>query len=106
MLEQYIDNGRMGNSEYIFVSERAPHGKLTKEAIEKIVRCISSRAENIHKHVTPHVIRHTTATIGLHNGMSINELSMLLGHSNIETTMIYAKTSYDAVKSAHSKCII
>lgn len=106
MLEQYIENGRMGNSEYIFVSERAPHGKLTKEAIEKIVRCISSRAENIHKHVTPHVIRHTTATIGLHNGMSINELSMLLGHSNIETTMIYAKTSYDAVKSAHSKCII
>lgn len=63
-------------------------------------------AEGIHKHVTPHVIRHTTAAIGLHNGMSINELSMLLGHSNIETTMIYAKTSYDAVKSAHNKCIV
>jgi integrase/recombinase XerD len=106
MLEQYINYGRTGDSEYIFVSERSPHGKLTKEAIEKVIRQIASRAEGIHKHVTPHVIRHTTATIGLHNGMSINELSMLLGHSNIETTMIYAKTSYDAVKSAHNKYIV
>lgn len=106
MLEQYINFSREGDSEYVFVSERAPHSKLTKEAIEKVVRRIATDAEGIHKHVTPHVIRHTTATIGLHNGMSINELSMLLGHSNIETTMIYAKTSYDAVKSAHNKCIV
>lgn len=106
MLEKYINNDRMGNSEYVFVSVKAPYKNLTKEAIEKVVRGIAARAEGIHKHVTPHVLRHTTATIGLHNGMSINELSTLLGHSNIETTMIYAKTSYDAVKSAHNKYIV
>lgn len=97
---------RKGNSEYIFVSERAPYGPLTKEAVEKIVRNISNRIEDFNKHVTPHVIRHTTATMALHNGMSINEISMLLGHSNIETTMIYAKTSYDAVQQAHDKYIL
>jgi len=105
-LEQYIKYERMGDSEYVFVSQKAPYDHLSKEAIEKVVRTIAVKAEGIHKHITPHVLRHTTATIGLHNGMSINELSTLLGHSNIETTMIYAKTSLDAVQSAHSKYII
>lgn len=104
-LETYIDKERNGDSEFIFVSERKPYNPLKKEAIEKIVGTISDRAVGLNKKVTPHVIRHTTATIALHNGMSINEISMLLGHANIETTMIYAKTSYDAVKAAHNKYI-
>ena len=103
-LENYLKT-RKGDSEFIFVSERRPYGILTKEAVEKIVRNIVGRIDDLNKHVTPHIIRHTTATLALHNGMSINEISMLLGHSNIETTMIYAKTSYDAVKQAHDKYI-
>ena len=103
-LEKYLKY-RDGNSEYIFVSEREPYGPLGKAALEKIVRDIASRVD-INKHVTPHIIRHTTATMALHNGMNINEISMLLGHSNIETTMIYAKTSYDAVKNSHNKYIV
>ena len=104
-LDNYIKY-RKGNSEYIFISERSPYAPLTKEAVEKIIRNIANRIEDLNKHITPHVIRHTTATMALHNGMSINEISMLLGHSNIETTMIYAKTSYDAVKQAHDKYIL
>lgn len=104
-LQNYIQRERCGDSEYIFVSERKPYGPLHKESIEKIVSAIADRAVGLNKKVTPHTIRHTTATIALHNGMNINEISMLLGHSNIETTMIYAKTSYDAVKSAHNKYI-
>ena len=97
---------REGNSDYIFVSDREPHGPLKKEAIEKIIRQIALRTIGINKHITPHVLRHTTATIGLKNGMQIDELSKLLGHTSINTTTIYAKTSNEAVRYAHARCII
>ena len=103
-LEEYL-KCRPGSSEYIFVKERSPYDQLSKEGVERIIRKIRERAE-INKSISPHVIRHTTATHALHNGMSIDEISMLLGHDNIETTMIYAKTSYDSVKYSHNKCLI
>ena len=67
---------------------------------------VATRVDGLNKNVTPHVIRHTTATLALHNGMKINEVSQLLGHANIETTMIYAKTSYDAVRLAHDRYVV
>jgi integrase/recombinase XerD len=104
-LEEYL-RVRNGESEYLICSDRKPYGPITKEAIEKIVRTIAGRVEGLNKHVTPHVLRHTTATLALHNGMTINEISTLLGHSNIETTMIYAKTSYDSVRQAHDRYVV
>lgn len=41
------------------------------------------------KRVTPHILRHTNATTALQNGMPIEDISKLLGHASIETTMIY-----------------
>ena len=80
---------------------------LHKEGIEKIVRNISARASTLTgKHITPHVLRHTTATIALRSGMPITDISKLLGHEKIETTMIYAKSSVEDVQAGHKKYIV
>ena len=94
-------------SEYLFVSERKPHGQLKKCAIEKVVRQIAERAsEHVKKPVSPHIFRHTTATTALNNGMPIEDISSLLGHENVATTMIYAKMSAENIQSGHRKYII
>lgn len=40
--------------------------------------------------ITAHSLRHTAATLNLLNGGSVEETKQLLGHSNINTTLIYA----------------
>lgn len=45
----------------------------------------------ITKKLTSHVGRHTFATLALSNGVSIEVVSKMLGHTNINTTQIYAK---------------
>ena len=105
-LKAYLDS-RTDDSNYIFVSERAPIRPLNKDSIEDIVRTISRRAyPNIGRKVTPHILRHTTATTALQRGMPVEDISKLLGHESIETTMIYAKTSLDTVQAGHRKHVV
>jgi len=44
----------------------------------------------IKKHLTFHLARHTVATLLLMNGVPIETIKKLLGHTKITTTMIYA----------------
>lgn len=106
-LKEYLDT-RKDNIPYLFVSSRNYAGKpkkLTKGAIERVVKLLSNQA-GIGKKVTPHILRHTTATTAVQNGMPIEDISKLLGHANVATTMIYAKTSTDRVYSNHKRCVI
>lgn len=48
----------------------------------------------INVHLTFHVARHTFATLSLNEGMPIESLSEILGHTNIRTTQIYAKLTH------------
>lgn len=103
-LSEYV-SGRAWHSEYLFASDRQPHGKLSKDTIEATIREIAARSK-VTKHITPHVIRHTTATQAVNNGMAIEDVSKLLGHASVATTMIYAKVSDESVKNKHVKCVI
>ena len=105
-LQEYLKN-RTDDNEYLFVSQRTPYGQLKRCAIEKVVRQIAERAaEQVKKPVSPHVFRHTTATTALNNGMPIEDISSLLGHENVATTMVYAKVSRENVQSGHRKYVI
>lgn len=89
----------------LIVSDRHPHNRLKKNAIEKRIGQLGEIAQ-IERKIFPHLIRHTTATNGLNRGMKVEEVQKMLGHENISTTMIYAKVAENTVKLNHTKCIV
>lgn len=105
-LRDYLST-RDDDCEYLFVSERRPYRQIKSAAVEKIVRNTYARTDGkIPKRVTPHVIRHTTATAAMQSGMPIVNISKLLGHEKVDTTMIYAHISNADVQSGHRKHVV
>ncbi len=51
------------------------------------------------KRITPHMFRHTFASLLLEEGVDIKFIQELLGHSSIATTQIYLHISNSAIKS-------
>ena len=61
---------------------------LHETVIQKAVR-EAARQAKLTKPVTPHTFRHAFATHLLEDGYDIRTVQELLGHANVETTMIY-----------------
>lgn len=61
----------------------------------------------ITKHLTTHTARHTFATMSLNNHVPLETISKMLGHSDINTTRIYARlldsTVYEDMESMREK---
>jgi len=56
------------------------------------------------KRVSPHTIRHTTATHLLRSGIDINTIRSWLGHVSIDTTNIYAEVDLEMKAKALAHC--
>ncbi len=82
---------------------------LTRSGILKLVkRCAEKAAEQVPslsaKSVSPHVMRHTTATHLLRAGVDINTIRAWLGHVRLETTNVYAEIDCEAKARAIATC--
>lgn len=75
--------------------------RMTKSGYEAKLREIGNNGGV--SNVFPHRFRHTFATNMIRNGMPIQEVAILMGHSNIDTTQVYAHTSQDRVKISYLK---
>lgn len=104
-LKDYLSS-RTDENPALFVYDRKPYLRLKKSGIESLIRNMMERTSGVTTHVTPHIFRHTTATTALDHGMSVVEVSRLLGHKRVDTTMEYITTSSDTVKINHHNCVI
>lgn len=98
-LREYIKT-RQDDTPALWVSTKRPHQQLQSHALENIVKKIGKRTG---LHAYPHKLRHTFATVGLHNGIPLDKLQALLGHTNPQTTMIYADQDHSQIHMEHRK---
>ena len=102
-LEKYLSN-RNDYNPYLFITERG-HRKLSAHAIRNAVEDIGRRA-NLDVVLSPHVLRHTMATMALRNGARLEVVQRMLNHKNPGTTQIYAEMCLDDVAIAHRKTVV
>lgn len=98
-LEKYLKT-RTDNDPSLFVTLRAPFTRVTRGGIESKIRKLSKL---VNSKIHPHKFRRSMATRALNKGMPIEQVQKLLGHSKLDTTLIYAQVSQDNVKTAHQK---
>jgi integrase/recombinase XerD len=73
---------------------------LLQQAIQRAIPACPSLAT---KHISPHVIRHTTAMHLLQAGVDIATIALWLGHESIETTHVYLETDLAMKEKALEK---
>lgn len=86
LMNRYLET-REDDCEALIVSNIYKE-RMTPTNIQLIIRNSAKRA-NIDRRVTPHMLRHSFATNFARNNGNMRYLCRLLGHSDINTTMIY-----------------
>lgn len=92
-MKRYHD-GSGDKDDYLFYS--SIHGKssaLSQQAVFKLLRKYAAAAHekcnSVPLELHAHQFRHAKATHWLEDGMNVVQISFLLGHSSVETTMVY-----------------
>ena len=78
-------------SDEFFLTNRVGH-RLSEQSVRQIINKYVKKA-NLKIHVTPHMFRHTFATLLLEEDVDIRYIQKILGHSSIITTQIYTHVS-------------
>ena len=74
--------------------------KYNRNSVYYLVRKCASIA-NIQKEISPHVLRHTFATVLINNGASVRHVQEMLGHKNVSTTEIYTHVDTNRILSTY-----
>lgn len=100
----------MLSEEYLFYVER--HGRrnpMCDDTVRLFMNQYAAKARefcpDVPEHVHPHLWRHTRAMHLYQHGMDLTLISQWLGHSQLETTLVYAHADAESKRQAIEKAM-
>jgi len=92
-LNVFFENDRNPNHYVFFSRNKGTDGKLSQAAVHKMLKKYAVTAHekdpNVPIDLHAHQFRHARASHWLEEGINIVQISRLLGHAQLETTMVY-----------------
>lgn len=90
------NNCELHHRDYFFLNQR--HRPISDQSIRRIINKYVEIVDT-QKHITPHMFRHSFATLLLEEDVDLRYIQQLLGHSSISTTQIYTHVSAAKLKN-------
>ncbi|MBN2086856.1 tyrosine-type recombinase/integrase [Candidatus Peregrinibacteria bacterium] len=97
VLKRYLTDRKIAKKEsmYLFVSSQS-NRPLTESGIKGIFQTLR-KMTNIY--FTPHQLRHTFGSVAVEQNVALPKVQQIMGHSDIQSTMIYVKMSSKALSA-------
>ena len=89
---------KAGHKNALFVSQFGQ--RINVQTVKALVKKYLGAAGLSQKHCSVHKLRHTAATLMYQNGVDVRTLKEVLGHENLDTTMIYTHVVDQNLKDA------
>lgn len=96
LLETYINKNGKESNDFLFPGKYSPK-PLSEQSVRLILKKIVEQ-NSLSKTITPHMFRHSFATMLLDNDVDIRYIQQILGHSSISITQIYTHVSHSKQK--------
>lgn len=99
VLMDYIKDYPRDKFQYLFTTKRE-NKQYNTWNVEKLIRKVGSRILP-NRRIYPHLFRHSLASCLLNRGANIMTIKEQLGHSHIDTTMIYLRSSFSRIEAEY-----
>lgn len=97
-IQQFIES--TGATDFLFTGNDYDRN-YSQRGVQWVIKMLCGKA-GIKKNINTHTLRHTYATHLLEDGLDIVSIKELLGHANIETTMMYLHIAKNGRKAPFS----
>lgn len=87
-------------SEYFFIKKDGE--PLYPQLVYRVVKRALSQVSTLEKR-SPHVLRHTFASVMLNNGAGLNSVKELLGHQSLASTEVYTHITFEELKQSYNQ---
>ena len=96
LLETYINKTRNESNDFLFPGKHSLK-QLSEQSVRLVIKRIVEQ-NNFSRTITPHMFRHSFATMLLDSDVDIRYIQQILGHSSISITQIYTHVSHSKQK--------